>query len=48
MSGFQVAAVGLLSHVGSENMFILPSARWSGTVLLSGNNGCADEVDLWR
>lgn len=46
-SGFQVAAVGLLSHFGSKNMFVLPSTRLSVTVLLSGNNGHADEVDLW-
>lgn len=47
-SGFQVAAVGLLSHFGSKNMFMLPSTRLSVTVLLSGNNGHAGEVDLWR
>lgn len=47
-NGFQVAAVGRLSHFGSENMFILPRTRLSVTVLLSGNNGCADEADLWR
>lgn len=29
-------------------MFVLPSMRLSVTGLLSGNNGCADEVDLWR
>lgn len=47
-SGFQVAAVGSLSHFGSKNMFVLPSTRLSVTVLLSGNNGHADKVDLWR
>lgn len=47
-SGFQVAIVGMLSHFGTKNMFVLPSTRLSVTVLLSGNNGRADEVDLWR
>ena len=46
--GFQVAALGLLGHFGSETVFILPSTRLSVTVLLSGNNGRADKVDLWR
>lgn len=40
--------MGPLSHFGSKNMFVLPSTRLSVTVLLSGNNGRADEVDLWR
>lgn len=46
-SGFEVAAVGMLSHFGSKNVFVLPSPRLSVTVSLSGNNGRADEVDLW-
>lgn len=40
--------MGTLSHFGSENVFVLPSTRLSVTVLLSGNNGHVDEVDLWR
>lgn len=32
---------------GSENMVVLPSTRLSATVLLSGNNVCADDIDLW-
>lgn len=47
-SGFQVAIAGMLSHFGTKNMFVLPSTRLSVTVSLSGNNGYADEVDLWR
>lgn len=48
MSGFQVAVVGAPSHFGSKNMFALPSTRLNDTVVLSGNNGHADKVDLWR
>lgn len=46
-AGFEVATVVMLSHFGSENMFALPSTRSSVTILLSGNNGHANEVDLW-
>lgn len=45
ITGFQVAAVAVLGHVGSKRVSVLPSTRLSVISLLSGDNGRADEVD---
>lgn len=42
---FPGASVGMPGRFGRHSVFALPSAGLSVSILLSGNNGRADEVD---
>lgn len=42
---FPGASVGTPGHSGRQTVFVLPNKRLSVSLLLSGNNVCADEVD---
>lgn len=45
---FPGASAGMPGCFGRHAVFALPSVRSSVSFLLSGNNGCADEVDSSR
>lgn len=42
---FPGTSVGMPGHSGRQIVFVLPSPGSSVSILLSGNNSCADEVD---